>query len=351
MKKRIALIFGGEGKEHGISEISAANLSELIDEALYDVLLVGISRSGDWYIYNGARDKIKDGSWIGDKSLLIPTYPVKMNGLSGFITADGIIRVCCAIPCLHGDFGEDGIVQGALTCAHIDYIGQSVCASAVTGDKIYTKLAAERLGIPTAKWTLETSADAAKARARAEESLSYPMFIKPASLGSSYGAAPVFSSDDFDAAYKEARALSERVLIEELVSFEYELECALFDDGKRLLSPGGRILSNGEFYDYSSKYGNERAPLIEAYSGKDAEIEKQISDYAERLSDFIGLRHLSRIDFFVTGDKRIYFNEINTFPGMTESSLYPRLTEDMGLKKGSFINLLIEKVCSYDRRV
>lgn len=351
MKKRLALIFGGEGIEHRISEISAANLSELIDEALYDVIFVGISKNGDWYIYNGARDKINDGSWIVDKSRLVPTYPVKMNGLSGFITNDGIIPVCCAVPCLHGDFGEDGIVQGALTCAHIEYIGQSVCASAVTGDKIYAKLVAEHLGVPTARWTLETSANTAEARFHAEKSLTYPMFIKPASLGSSYGASPVFSQDDFDTAYKEARALSERVLIEELISFEYELECALFDSGKRLLSPGGRILSNGKFYDYNSKYCDDRAPITEAYSNNDAEIEKQISDYAEKLSDFIGLRHLSRIDFFITQDKRIYFNEINTFPGMTESSLYPRLTEDMGLKKGSFINLLIEKVCSYDRRV
>ena len=351
MKKRIALIFGGEGVEHRISEISAANLSKHIDESLYEVLFIGITCGGDWYIYNGSRDKINDGSWIGDKSLLIPTYPVKIKGLSGFITKDGIIPVCCAIPCLHGDFGEDGIVQGALTSAHISYIGQSVCACAITSDKIYTKLAAEHLGIPTAKWTLETSADAAKARAHAEGALSYPMFIKPASLGSSYGAAPVFTYDAFAAAYEEARSFDERVLIEELIPFEYELECALFDDGGQRLSPGGRILSNGEFYDYNSKYGKDRAPLIEAYSGNDAEVEKCASDYAKMLSDFIGLKYLSRIDFFVTRDKRIYFNEINTFPGMTETSLYPKLTEDMGLEKGSFINLLIRKVCCCDRSI
>lgn len=351
MKKRIALIFGGEGKEHRISEISAANLSKHIDESLYEVLFIGITCGGDWYIYKGLRDKINEGSWIEDKDLLIPTYPVKIKGLSGFITKDEIIPVCCAVPCLHGDFGEDGIVQGALTSAHISYIGQSVCASAITSDKIYTKLTAEHLGIPTAKWTLETSANTAEARAHAEKKLSYPMFIKPSSLGSSYGAAPVFSPNDFDAAYKEARRLDERVLIEELIPFEYELECALFDDGGQRLSPGGRILSNGEFYDYNSKYGKDRAPLIEAYSGNDAEVEKRASDYAKTLSDFIGLKYLSRIDFFVTRDKRVYFNEINTFPGMTETSLYPKLTEDMGLEKGSFINLLIRKVCCYDRSI
>ena len=351
MKKRIALIFGGEGKEHRISEISAANLSKHIDESLYEVLFIGITCGGDWYIYKGLRDKINEGSWIEDKDLLIPTYPVKIKGLSGFITKDEIIPVCCAVPCLHGDFGEDGIVQGALTSAHIPYIGQSVCASAITSDKIYTKLVAEYLEIPTAKWTLETIAGADEARVRAEKKLLYPMFIKPASLGSSYGAAPVFSPNDFDAVYKEARRLDERVLIEELIPFEYELECALFDDGGQRLSPGGRILSNGEFYDYNSKYGNDRAPLTEAYSGNDAEVEKRASDYAKMLSDFIGLKYLSRIDFFVTRDKRIYFNEINTFPGMTETSLYPKLTEDMGLEKGSFINLLIQKVCSYDRRI
>lgn len=351
MKKTVALIFGGEGFEHRISEMSAANLYGIIDKARYEILPVGISIDGYWYIYRGPADKIISGDWAEDKENLIPAFPTKMNGASGFITNDGIIPVDCAIPCLHGDCGEDGIIQGALTAGGIRYIGQSVCASAVTSDKIYAKLIAERLGIPTAKWSYSTSDDANEAKRFAEEKLSYPMFIKPANLGSSYGAAPVFSPDEFYAAYEEARRYGDRILTEELIPFEYEIECAMLEDGEIRFSPGGRILSNGAFYDYESKYRPESSPKTEAFSGKDRETEEKITEYSAMLTDFIGLKHLSRIDFFVTKDKEIYFNEINTFPGMTKTSLYPRLTEDMGIRKDGFINLLLDGVCGYDRRI
>lgn len=351
MKKHVALIFGGEGYERRISEKSAENLASIIDESLYDILYVGITEYGAWYIYNGSKDKIKNGSWHLDESLLIPTYPVKLGKDSGFITKDGIIAVCCAIPCLHGDFGEDGIIQGALSCAHISYIGQDVYASAVTSDKIYTKLISEHLEIPTAKWIFEVSDDPKAAKSRAEIKLNYPMFLKPSRLGSSYGANPVYRSENFEVAYAEAKKYGDSILIEELVPFEYELECALFDNGKRRFSPGGRVISDGKFYDYNSKYDKVLSPITEAYSGKDSDIEARITEYSQRVADFIGLKHLARIDFFITENKEIYFNEINVFPGMTSTSLYPKLTEDMGLEKGSFINLLIKEVCSDDRRI
>ena len=351
MKKTVALIFGGEGFEHKISEISAANLYSLIDSSLYDILPVGISRDGYWYIYEGQKDKINSGDWIFDKKNLIPTYPVKIDGGSGFIASGRIIPVICAIPCLHGNFGEDGIIQGALTSAGIAYIGQSVCASSVTNDKIYSKLIAEHLGIPTAKWSYTPSASGEEARAAAEARLTYPMFIKPASLGSSYGASPVFSADGFESAYCEARRFDSKILVEELIPFEYEVECAMLEDGRLRFSPGGRILSSGKFYDYRSKYSEDISPKTEAFSGKDAETEEKITQYSAMLSKFIGLKHLSRIDFFITKDKGIYFNEINTFPGMTPTSLYPRLTEDMGIKDTSFINLLIKRAIQDDRRV
>ena len=351
MKKTVALIFGGEGFEHRISEMSAANLYTLIDTSLYTVLPIGISNDGYWYIYRGHKDKINNGSWIEDKENLTPTYPARINGSSGFITDSGLIFVECAIPCLHGDFGEDGIIQGALISAGIAYIGQSVCASVITNDKIYSKLAAEYLGIPTVRWSYTPSGDAKEAKRMAEARFDYPMFIKPASLGSSYGASPVYSPDDFEAVYTEAKRFDSKVLVEELIPFEYEIECAMLDDKETKFSPGGRILSNGKFYDYGAKYSAEGSPKTEAFSGRDREIEERITEYSANLSSFIGLRHLSRIDFFVTKDKRIYFNEINAFPGMTKTSLYPRLAEDMGAKKSCFINLLIEKVSRNDRRI
>ena len=153
MKKRVALIFGGEGHEHGISEISAQNLYGLIDRELYEILPIGISNVGEWFIYLGDIDKLSGGEWQRDGSLLKRTYPI----YSGFQTEGCIIRVDAAILCLHGDKGEDGSIAGSLEAAHIKYVGEDVYASAVTQDKVYTKCIAEKLGIPTAKWILSSS--------------------------------------------------------------------------------------------------------------------------------------------------------------------------------------------------
>ena len=352
MKKRIALIFGGEGAERKISEISAEGLASVIDKNLYDLILIGITDVGEWYIYDGDAGKINDSEWLADKSKLTPTYPVKLGEKSGFLCREGILSVSCAVPCLHGNFGEDGVIQGALQAAHIPYVGQDVYASAFTSDKAYTKLAAEHLGIPTAKWMLSTRSDANAARREAQVRIGYPMFLKPTRLGSSYGAHPVCCQADFESAYNDAYSLDGRVLIEELIRPEYELECAFFESDGVLLAPYGRIMSGGSFYDYESKYQKERSPKTEAdRSENDADIEASARKYSEKLIEFIGLRHLSRIDFFVTENKDIYFNEINTFPGMTKTSLYPRLTETLGFGRGEFINLLIKEVCASDRGV
>lgn len=338
MKKKVALIYGGEGVERDISKRSAKNLYSLIDKAKYDVLQIEISKNGNWKA-------------VTEDEKYIDTYPIMIDGHSGFLLNGEIISVDCAIPCLHGDFGEDGAVQGALTLAHVKYVGQDVYASAMTADKAYAKLAASHLGIPTADWLVTDCDNVRGAISKAENKLSYPMFIKPARLGSSYGASPVRTRDDFADAYASARSFGKRVLIEELIDFDYEVECALLDFGERKISAGGRVLSGGKFYDFDSKYNSKTSPITEAVSGRHPDIEKRISAYTELLSDFIGIKHLSRFDYFVTRDGRIFFNEINTFPGMTPTSLYPRLTEDMGLCRGEFINRIIESVSVNDRDI
>ena len=338
MKKRVALIYGGEGVEREISKLSAKNLYSYIDKNKYEVLRIEILGNGEWKaVTNGEKSE--------------STFPIFKDGVSGFLLNGGILTVDCAIPCLHGNYGEDGIVQGLLTAAHIKYIGQDIYACAITSDKAFTKLAASRLNIPVAEWILSDDENAFFAKGRAESLLRYPMFIKPARLGSSYGATPVLTPDDFVGAYDYARSFDKRLLIEERVDFDYEIECALFDAGERKISAGGRVLSGGKFYDYDSKYDKNASPVTEAKSGRMPEIEKKISEYSASLADLIGIDQLSRFDFFVTRDGKILFNEINTFPGMTATSLYPRLTEDMGLSKGEFINLLIESVVRNDRRI
>ena len=349
MKKRVALISGGVGYEREISERSAENLFSFIDQNRYEIFLVHIHADGRWYISRGECKKYIKSSECEEE--YDECFPAMLGGVSGFFTKFGTIHVDCAIPCLHGDFGEDGNIQGALSTARISYIGQSVYASALTSDKIYTKIIAKSLGIPTAKWVVSDGETCESAKRKAEANLSYPLFIKPARLGSSYGASPIFCEGEFENAFIAAKDYGSRLLIEQLVKFDHELECALFDDGQRMIFPGGRVLSDGVFYDYTSKYTETISHKTEVKTAAYTSTEKKIAEYSAALADIIGIRHLSRFDFFVTKDEKIFFNEINAFPGMTATSLYPRLVEGVGKKHGDFINLLIDKVCSDDRRI
>jgi len=350
MKKNVALISGGEGFEREISKLSAANLFSLIDKSLYDVYNVHIDKDGCWFICPAPAEIYEENH--DSEHIFTKTFPAFIDGVSGFLYEGGVIPIDCAIPCLHGDFGEDGCIQGTLTAAHIRYIGQDVYSSAITSDKIYTKLAAEHLGIPIAKWIFtDGTAPLSNALKDAETKIGYPMFIKPARLGSSYGAHPVRNKNEFKSAYEDAVSYEKRLIIEELIEFDYELECAFIDVGKQFIIPGGRIRSNGAFYDFNAKYSKNSSAKTEAKTSGFSETENKITEYTRLLASLIGIRQLSRFDFFVTKSGEIFFNEINSFPGMTETSLFPRLSGCVGEKKGDFINLLIDGICSNDRRI
>ena len=326
-KKTVALISGGAGCEHDISVLSAKNVLNLIDRSRYDVLDVFIEKDGTWYIREGDR--------------LTPTFPTRLGKSRGFIYKTSLIDVDVAIPCLHGDLGEDGTVQGALTIAGISYVGEDVYASAITQDKIYTKLCAVSLGIPTADFVFFNGESTKEAQAITAKHLGFPVIIKPSRLGSSHGIRIARCAEEFSAAYSNALSLSKRLLVEKLIDFDHELECAYL---LGRFAPFGRVLSGGSFYDFDSKYSsNTRTDVC---SGMDTEIENKARDHAAALVRALGIRTLSRIDFLVTVDGKVYFNEINAFPGMTDTSLYPRLTEEMSLKRGEFIDLLIEDAIS-----
>ena len=324
MKFNVALIYGGEGFEHEISLIGAKNVSDMINRTKYNLIPVLITRSGEWF--------------IEDEKEKIPVFPALIGGVSGLFSGDKVFPVDVAIPLLHGDFGEDGIITGALRAAHIKFVGCGVLAGAVCSDKIVTKLICEALDIPTARWTFSTDTEPSEILKSAESLLGYPMFIKPSSLGSSIGISRVENEKEFCEGYRKARALSARVLIEEAVPVLCELECAYFSEGTVNRFKIGEILSGGEFYDFDKKYVTETKTRT-VFSDK--EIEKAVSDMADRLRLAVDLKQMSRIDFFLTNGGKILFNEINTFPGMTKTSLYPSLTVEMGLSEGEFINRLV----------
>ncbi len=334
MKKSVALIFGGEGCEREISIHSAKNIYEMIDKEKFSVLPVYITENGDWY---ALRDMPR-----GEIPLDIPTFPVRIDGRSGFLVKGHVGSVSVALPILHGDFGEDGVIQGLLSAAHIPYIGCDTVAGALASDKAYTKALAVSLGIPTARWISSDGRTPEVVKALAEETVGYPMFIKPARRGSSIGASRVDSAEDFYPAY-ELAALHGRVIVEECIPVKYEVECGFLSlDGDITVCPSGTIDTDGAFYDFEAKYMCVGVNKISHGAPLTPERE-QIAKMARRLATALDMRHFGRLDFLVSRSGEIYFNEINTIPGMTGTSLYPRITEDMGLDAGEFINRLIEE--------
>ncbi len=337
MNNKVAILYGGKGKEHDVSLMGFSYMEGLVRECGFAPLPVYIDRCGTWYIEDSDRTRHK-------------AYPCtnfdeaqENNGTpaGGFITADGFIPVPCAIPLLHGDGGEDGSIQGALECAHIPYIGADVCTSAVCLDKYLTKFIADGLGIPTLKCVAFGKNTCTRAALkRCEEELGYPMFIKPRCLGSSIGAYPVNSREDFIKYFSLSSAYADgKIMVEQALESKREIEAAFFSNGKTaLITTPSEVLSHG-FYGYDEKYGGKTETKVNA--DIDADIKEELTLYAGRLAEALSLRHLARIDFFLSG-RHLYFNEINTFPGFTAESLYPRMLEENGISPARAIRAFIE---------
>ncbi len=343
MAKTVMLIFGGEGAERKISDASAAAVVKRFSASRREgteLICVGITETGAWYRVHSSAEDIESGKWRAAVEPDSAVFPAKLGERSGIFEGGELREIDIALPLLHGDFGEDGIIQGALKCAHIPYVGSSCIASALTADKAYTKIIAEYLGARTVPWFVPACADMRRARSEAEARLGYPLFIKPRRLGSSIGAAPVRCRREFAAAYAEAEERSGSCLmIEALCDVAVELEFALTDGSARLISRAGAIRTGGTFYDYAAKYEGRNAPAVEPAPKLDAKLSRRARSLARRLADFFGLGALARIDFFLTRSGELFFNEINSIPGMTDGSLYPRLADST--VGGSFLDELI----------
>lgn len=315
MKKRIALLYGGAESEHDVSLMGYEYVSELLHGSEYEILPIYVAKDGKW-----------SAEIDGEASSV---YPTSKHGGSLY-TERGFIKPDCAIPLLHGEGGEDGSVQGALECAGIPYIGANVITSAICLDKAYTKAIASSLGIPTLKGVSPPRYESTEAvLKKCKDAIGFPMFIKPRRLGSSVGAYPVSNESDFHELYTKASEIGDGlVMVERCLKSKRELECAFVEvDGKAIITPPGEILIDG-FYGYNEKYGGKThtAPRAEV----DESLAKLIAEYSTALAEAVMLRHLGRIDFFVF-DGEVYFNEINTFPGFTKESLYPKMLMSVGI--------------------
>lgn len=347
-KLSVCVLFGGMSPEHAVSLRSAESVLNNMDPEKYNIFPVGITREGDWLLY-GSSDysKIPTGEWeMCPDNRRAAISPIREQGLLIF-EGDCVIREMIEIvfPVLHGENGEDGTVQGLLQLAGIPYVGPHVAASAVAMDKTLTKLVADNAGVAQAAWQLVRDTDVANRMAQVvsllEERFPYPMFVKPAGTGSSVGVSKAADRESLMEALIHAARFDSKILVEEFIRGR-EIEVAVMGNASPVASVCGEIDSGAEFYDYDAKYVTDTSvAYIPARIPED--VEEYVREQAVKIYAAIGCRGLSRVDFFVTyDDNRVVFNEINTLPGFTSISMYPKLFAASGIPYHEIIDNLLQ---------
>lgn len=344
-KLKVGILFGGKSAEHEVSLQSAKNVADAIDRNKYDVALIGINKSGDWllpdqshFLLNAADPKLIQLNSENQESVaLVPQSGGDLSNLSGGGVHSSIDVV---FPILHGPFGEDGTVQGLLKLAGVPFVGSGVIGSAAGMDKDVMKRLLRDAGIPIARSLTFRQGDVLDFEAISSE-IGLPLFIKPANMGSSVGVHKVSDGSTFDAAVRDAFAYDTKILIEEFVDGR-ELECAVLGNLRPETSVVGEIKPTHDFYSYEAKYIDEHGAGLEIPAQIPDAISDRIRDLAVRTFQALECEGLGRVDCFLKSDGEIIVNEINTMPGFTQISMYPRLWEASGLSYPDLIDRLIE---------
>ena len=347
-KLNVCVLFGGMSPEHKVSLRSAESVLSNMDTDKYNIFPVGITEDGDWFLY-GSTDysKLPTGEWLDcPNNRRAAISPIRGQGLLIF-EQDCVMREMIEIvfPVLHGENGEDGSVQGLLQLAGIPYVGPHVAASAVSMDKTLTKLVADNANVAQAAWQLvrdyEVKSHMDQLVTRLEEKFLYPMFVKPAGTGSSVGVSKASDRDGLVKALSHAAKFDTKILVEEFIHGR-EVEVAVMGNASPVASICGEIDSGAEFYDYDAKYVTDTSvAYIPARIPED--VEEFVREQAVKIYSAIGCQGLSRVDFFVTyDDNRVVFNEINTLPGFTSISMYPKLFAASGIPYNEIIDNLLQ---------
>lgn len=350
-KKRVAVIFGGQSSEHEVSRVSAQSVISNIDTCKYDIIMIGITKEGNWLLYEGPIEKIGTGEWeaaamehAGNKLNNIPKdaqFSVWAKHISCALENKDIDVV---FPVLHGCNGEDGTIQGLFELAGIPYVGCGVLGAALGMDKAYAKIIFEKEGIPQGKYLVadrkQIAGDVDTVTKMVEDMLTYPCFVKPSNAGSSVGVSKAHDRNELINSLNLAARYDRRVLVEEFINGR-EIECAVLGNDDAKASTVGEIIACNEFYDYTAKYNSGDSSKIEIPAKLPADTIESIRQYAVRAFKCLDCSGLSRVDFFVHNDTgKVYINEINTLPGFTSISMYPKLWEASGIP----YNVLIEKL-------
>jgi D-alanine-D-alanine ligase len=362
--KTVALLYGGKSGEHDVSCVSAASVYANLDPLRYSIIQIGIDREGVWYLQNRKEDtkNIKEsaGTTDGNPRITMPSLGPVRTGRKVFVSpgnglvetaADGTLRpISCDIvfPVLHGTFGEDGTVQGLLECANIPYVGAGVLGSAIGMDKDVAKQlwleadlpVVDSIAVRMAEFS--GSSSLANLKRKISARFGWPCFVKPAASGSSVGTTKVSDPETLEAALVEASMWSEKVLVERFVEAR-EIECAVLGNDAPLAFLPGEIVPRHEFYDFSAKYEDPNGARLIVPADFSSALSDRIREIAVLAFKICELSGMARVDFFLdkhTGE--ILLNEVNTIPGFTAISMYPRLCENAGIQYSELLNRLIE---------
>lgn len=349
MKKlNVCVLFGGISPEHEVSLRSAESVLNNMDPEKYNIFPVGITKSGEWFLYGGnTYSDLPSGKWLEHPQNRKATIsPIHGQGLLSF-EGDCVVRemIDVVFPVLHGENGEDGAIQGLLKIAGIPYVGPHVAESAVSMDKTLTKLVMDHAGIPQAAWLMVKNSELAHRMDAAvqeiENTFAYPVFVKPAGTGSSVGVSKATDRQTLEKALENAGQYDEKILVEECIHGR-EIEVAVMGNRSPVASVCGEIDSGAEFYDYDAKYVADSSVAYIPARISEA-VAEQVRELAVKAYSAVGCQGLSRVDFFVTyEDEKIILNEINTIPGFTSISMFPKLFAASGIAYPDLIDELLQ---------
>lgn len=347
MKKRIAVIFGGKSAEHEISLMSAKNVVNALDPNKYETVLIGIDPSGHWKYLEEAQTLLNSGkltvfSENQKNTKEISVVPGKEAG--SLVTPDQKFQIDVVFPVLHGPFGEDGTVQGMLKLLNIPYVGPDVLASSVAMDKDVMKKLLRDSKIPVAKWVCFRPHEKSDyPYSKISKELGGTVFIKPCNMGSSIGVHKVTNESEYKTAIEDAFQYDNKVLVEEQITGR-EIECSVLGNEFPKASLPGEVIvtSKDGWYSYDAKYVDDKGAETKIPADLSEEMIKRVQETAVKTFKALGCEGMSRVDMFVCPDDSIYINEINTIPGFTNISMYPKMWEASGIKYSDLIDTLID---------
>ncbi|MCL2191215.1 MAG: D-alanine--D-alanine ligase [Treponema sp.] len=338
-KTRVGILFGGKSAEHEVSLQSARNVYDAIDRNSFEPVLIGIEKSGEWRLAGDSISLLNSGETVA----LIPEKEGTLYGLP----VDSVLgkqlpqqKLDVVFPILHGPFGEDGTVQGLLKLADIPFVGSGVLGSAVGMDKDVMKRLFRDAGIPIGRFLCLRSHETPPPFAEVEAALGSPVFVKPANMGSSVGISKARDAAGFSAAIKEAFQYDTKLIVEEYVRGR-EIECAVLGNENPSASIPGEVVPSHDFYSYDAKYLDENGAALEIPARLDDETAGRIRALSVKAFRVLGCEGLARVDFFLREDGEVLINEINTMPGFTKISMYPKLWEASGIGYTELIGRLI----------